>query len=274
MFKSKSSKALLASIAALSFAVGYTGLAATGPSLLGTTAAFAQTHDDGTHEDGGGKGPKYQGGGQGGQGQGAQQDGDHGQGGQGGEDASKGPRAGGGGEDETESDGRGPQYGKPSGERGTKPVWAQEGIPEVELGRLNVIRSPNQVLDRALGEVIANFDPAASAALYSGTAANFETTIVANWDTVTYVDSPLENLALLKELWTTQSTSLPGVTPSNLIELSAIFIGSASDKTMPVSNLTVEALAKIVGVQMPQSVIDSIADKAEDVRAAIALAHG
>jgi hypothetical protein len=37
-------------------------------------------------------------------------------------------------------------------DRGKRPVWAQEGLPEVELGRLNAARAPDHVLTRALGE--------------------------------------------------------------------------------------------------------------------------
>jgi hypothetical protein len=218
------------------------------------TSAYAQDHE-GSDGGTGKKGPQYKGGGTAGAGG----------------EAGQGPQAGGGGED-SDSDGRGPQYGQPSGSQGGKPVWAQEGIPEVELGRLSVARSPDRVLDRALAEVVANFDSTTMAALYSGTATTFAETVLANWDTITIIDSPLENLALLRELWTTQSTSLPGVTPTNIIELSAIFIGTASDKTIPVTVDTVTALATIFGVSL--ATVETIADKAEEVRLAIYTAHG
>lgn len=215
------------------------------------TSAYAQDHEGSDGGGGGGKGPQYKGGGAG--------------------EGGQGPQAGGGGED-SDSDGRGPQYGQPSGSQGGKPVWAQEGIPEVELGRLSVARSPDRVLDRALAEVVANFDSATMASLYSGTATAFAETVLADWDTITIINSPLENLALLRELWTTQSTSLPGVTPTNLIELSAIFIGAASDKSIPVSTDTVTALATIFGVSL--ATVETIAAKAEVVRLAIYTAHG
>ena len=41
--------------------------------------------------------------------------------------------------------------------RGKRPVWAQEGIPEVELGRLNVSRAPGRVLAHAEGEALATY---------------------------------------------------------------------------------------------------------------------
>jgi len=181
--------------------------------------------------------------------------------------------------DEVESDGRGPQYGQPEeGEdQGGKPVWGQEGIPEVELGRLSVIRSPDATLDRALAEVVANFDPATMSVYYEMSAATFSDTMEQSWDTVTIIDSPLENLALLTELWTTGDVSLPGIDvpeDNTMVDLAAIFIGVASDKTLPVSNATVLALATIIGVSLPTDTLQDIADKAEDVRLAVLVGHG
>jgi len=176
-----------------------------------------------------------------------------------------------GGEDDGK---RGPQAGKPEEGRGGAPVWAQEGIPDVELGRLNVIRSSEPVLERALDEVVANFDPATMEGLYESSANGFIAEISANWDTVTLIDSPLQNLSLLKELWTTGATSLPSVQPASFIEFSAILLGSASDKNIPVSLNTVKALAIIIGVDLSEASMGSIASRAEKVREAILLAHG
>jgi hypothetical protein len=237
--------------------------------------------DAAAQQGGQGQGGQGQGGqGQGGQGGGGHSDGghddggdDHGSGGQGGQGSGgQGPRAGSGEPDD--SDGKGPQAGKPAEGSGGKPAWAQEGIPEVELGRLNVARSPDHVLERALNEVLNNFDPAASASLYGMTAAQFAAYVEANWDTVTIIDSPLENLALLDEFWNTGSTSLPGVTPASTADLSGILLGAASDKNVPVSTDTVSALATIMGVSMSDATINSIAAKAEDVRLAILAGHG
>lgn len=119
--------------------------------LLGTAAFVAPQWSNNfvpaawAQEDGGeGKGGQGQGGqGQGGQGQGGQGQGGDGQG------------QGGPGED---SDGKGPKAGS-GGSDGGKPVWAQEGIPEVELGRLSVARSPDKVLDKALAEAVASLTP-------------------------------------------------------------------------------------------------------------------
>lgn len=179
---------------------------------------------------------------------------------------------GGPGED---SDAKGPRYqgGTNVGSGGGKPVWAQEGIPEVELGRLNVARSPSKVIDKALAEALANFDPSASAALYSMTAEAFAAYVKANYDAVTRVDSPLENLGLYKDVVSDGATQLPGVTNTK-VDLAAIFLGSASDKNVAVSADTVVAVTKILGLTLTDAEIASVAAKAEIVRAAILEGHG
>ncbi len=208
--------------------------------------------------------------GQGNQGQGNQGQGAQGSRGQG------GPNTSAGGEED--SDRRGPQYGQPAADeqRGGKPAWGGEDYPEVELGRLSVIKSPDKVLDQAFNEVVSNFDAAASADYYEMSASAFANEAATNWDSMTIVDFPLQNLALLRELWTTGNTSLPGVdlSSTDITELSAILIGVASDKELPVTEDTVRALAIIIGVNLPDSGIAAIAQRAEDVRESVAVGHG
>ncbi|QYO77317.1 hypothetical protein [Devosia salina] len=246
------------------------GAVALSLALLGTTSlvsapTFAQ--------DGGGAG----------QGQGGPGGNDSaGQGGPGGSDnagqgqgaSDQGQGQGGPSED---SDAQGPRAGQPSGEdRGGKPAWAQEGIPAVDLGRLSVIRSPDQVLDQALAEVVATFSPDL-VPLYEMTAGDFGDYVLAHWSDEGFaiIDSPLQNLALLEELWQEGDTSLPGVDPASNLELAAILIGTASDKTLPVSYDTVLALAVIVGaVNLSEADIQYIAAAAEAVRIDVATAHG
>ena len=278
---SKTRRLVLSSVAAV--AIVAAGGSFFGPNLpdLGADTAMAQGgggqggpggsggsggHDGGSHDDGAHDGGPGGGQGAGGQGAGGQGTGGQGAGNQGGV---VGPRG-----DEPDSDGRGPQYGKTDGDKGGKPVWAQEGIPEVELGRLNVIRSPDKVFERALAEVLANFDPETTAYLYEMDAFDFAQEIKDKWDTIAMIDSPLENLALLEELWSTGSTSLPTVDPASQIDLAAILIGCASDKNIAVSDETVLALASIVGVDLTHATIDAIALKAEAVRVAVLEAHG
>lgn len=184
-------------------------------------------------------------------------------GGRGGSDDRSG-RGGGGKRSFEDGDARG----------GGQPAWSREGIPEVELGRLNVARSPDHVIDRAFDEVRSEFDPAASAGLYSMTAEEFAATVRDNWDTVTLVDSPLQNLGLYRDIREDGASELPGVTPATTTDLSAIFLGAASDKTMPISVDTVQALDTIMGLPaLTDAEASALAAKAETVRQGIQTGH-
>lgn len=187
-----------------------------------------------------------------------------------------GGHVGGPGED---SEGRGPQYKPGSGTRG-KPVWAQEGIPEVELGRLNVARSPANVLDRQFAEVLRTWNPSLAepsnitiAQLYSMSVSQFIAYLQSvNFKELTLIDSPLQNLALLKDLLIDGKISLTGVTPYSLNDLAAIFIGVASDKNIPITTDTIIALSKILGITISDPA--AVAALAEAVRQAVLVAHG
>lgn len=195
--------------------------------------------------------------------------GDHGNqgGGQQGQDnQGQGKGQAGPGED---SDGSGPQSGSPSSSGGGKPVWAQEGIPEVELGRLSVARSPDKVLDRALdeaaaaltGDVVSFYNLSLDDAIY---------TLSTQFDDVTFIGSPLQNLALLQDLL---EGGTRGVT-SSTGTLAAVLLGTASDKTVPISTDTVIAVTTILGTPVTEDSAASIAIAAEAVRVAILAGHG
>ncbi len=128
-----------------------------------------------------------------------------------------------------DSDGKGPQAGASGGSGGGKPVWAQEGIPEVELGRLSVVRSPDHVLASALEEALATQSDSITS-FYNLTLDQAITELSLNWDNVTVYDSPLQSLALLQDVLADGQTSLVGVT-NDTVTLEALFLGIASDKT-------------------------------------------
>lgn len=163
----------------------------------------------------------------------ASEDGTSHSGGHGSSHVSKGKGGGGsshdsGGDDHGSSHvkgkGKGSHGGGKSGsdavtrDRGRRPVWAQEGLPEVELGRLNAARAPDHVLSRALDE--------AHAALAA--------------DPQTGVHSPPQNLALYWEAMTSQGTWTR--------EQAATFLATAADKRVPITTDTVRALNLILGV--------------------------
>lgn len=135
--------------------------------------------------------------------------------------------------------------------RGQRPVWAQEGIPDVELGRLNVSRAPSRILARAEDEALATYLEE-MAALYNLTADAAASLLESSFRDVSRYDSPLQNLALYKDVMIFGDTQLreidSGVVAASQLDLAAIFLGSASDKTIPISEDTVVALNRILGL--------------------------
>lgn len=222
--------------------------------------------------------------------------GDHGSRGSNAGDA--GGRGQGQGGPSADSDAKGPRYGgegsKPAaGTQGGRPPWAKEGVSsDVELGRLSVARAPAQVLDRSLGEALATLSPTfynAAIAIADNASLSSDQKIAAlqtlvkqsfTDTTMVRIDSPLQNLALYKDVLpdskiVAASATYDASSASRLLVLTAIFIGSASDKTIPITVDTVKAVNTIMGLTLPSSVSDAeLATWAEAVRVAIAEAHG
>jgi hypothetical protein len=215
--------------------------------------------------------------GSGGQGQGSGNQGGQGQGSKGsqsGQGNQGGSGAGQGGPD-PDSDSKGPQAGEPAntGSGGGKPVWAQEGIPEVELGRLSVARSPDQVLQRAFEEALAGLSPE-MIDFYSLSLDEMIYELSTNWDNVSLLDSPLQNLALFQDaLDGTSVLTTLGVTNST-DTLLATFLGVASDKAVPISSDTVVAVSTILGTPITGAAADALAADAEAIRIAVLAGHG
>jgi hypothetical protein len=203
--------------------------------------------------------------------QGAQQgEGQGGPGNQGGQDNQGGDGSGQGGPS-ADSGAQGPQAGAPADTGGGKPVWAQEGIPAVELGRLSVARSPDQVLDRALAEALATFVPAMED-FYEMSLDEMIEELSLNWDNVTIYDSPLQNLALMKDLLADGATQLPITNDKDT--LLAVFLGVASDKTIEISADTVIAVTTILGYPITGQAAIDLAVDAEFIRIAVLAGHG
>lgn len=203
------------------------------------------------------------------------------------------------GDEGTSTDKQVPRYGgsesnqKPAaGTTGGRPAWAKEGIPEVELGRLSVARSPEHVLDHAFSEAVSNWSTMGTtvmvlsaegqetltmtvAQLYSLSATEFSYIVKTYYSSIVRIDSPLENLSLLKSYVLTDASPLSGVSPAGQDDMVAIYLGSASDKTIPITADTVTAINTILGLPSltPEQTAD-IAVKAEDVRLAILSGHG
>ena len=211
-------------------------------------------------------------------------DSDHGagKGGKGKSGTSGGGHEGSGSESASDRGGRngdngsgGKKSGQSNAQKGQRPPWAQEGIPEVELGRLNVARAPRHVLDRAYDEALASFT-ADMATYYNLSLGEAIDALSSDFDNLNFIDSPLQNLALLRDIMGNGGSvlnSLDEVQNSDAT-LAAVFLGTASDKTVPVTPETAYAVGIILGFEMSPAQATALATDAEKVRVAILQGHG
>ena len=200
-------------------------------------------------------------------------DGGKGQGGQGSQSGqdNQGSNAQGQGGPGPDSEGQGPQGGVPPEETGGRPPWAKEGIPEVELGRLSVARSPDQVLDRAYAEALAQI--ADMADFYNLSLDEMETELADNWDDITIIDSPLQNLAIFRDaLDGSIDLSAYGIS-NDPFTIMAVTLGVASDKTLEITPETAYAISVIFEDPMTEAEATALATAAEDIREAVYEGH-
>ena len=187
----------------------------------------------------------------------------------------KGPKAGGDHADGGSGAGQGGKGG--SGEKGgsgNRPVWAGEGLPDVELGRLNVVRSPTHVLDRAYAESLSEFTTG-MAEFYSLPLRDALDRLRTEFRDIEMIDSPLQNLALFREALGGTSVLITSGGVSNTNDsLMAMFLGTASDKSIPVTPETAYSVALILGYELSQASATALAENAEAVRQAVLEGHG
>lgn len=113
------------------------------------------------------------------------------------------------------------------GKSRSRPVWAGGAIPEnLELGRLNVARAPEKVLDKALQETYATVLDK-----------NGDNILDADAD-FAVIDSPRANLALYREA----ISGTRRVEGAWTLDQAALFLGKAADKNIAISTDTVSAL--------------------------------
>ncbi|MBT8455692.1 MAG: hypothetical protein HKO95_09410 [Rhodobacteraceae bacterium] len=210
-------------------------------------------HDDGGHDDGG------------------HDDDGHDDGGHDGGSKGKGGEGGKGGS----SDGRGAQKGKDTDRDRGQPPWAREGIPEIELGRLNVARAPSHVLDRAYYEALSNFTDD-KVAFYNMSVEEAAAALRSDFRNIAMLDSPLQNLSLLRDIFQNGDSVLNTLdeVENDAQTLAAIFLGAASDKSIEIVPDTAFALSVILGYELSEAEAVALAGKAETIRAAIKDGHG
>lgn len=143
----------------------------------------------------------------------------------------------------------------------------------MELGRLSVARSPDQVLQRAYDEALATLSPE-MVSFYSLSLDEMIFEMSTNWDNITIIDSPLQNLSLFQDALD-GSSALTTFGVTNTTEtLLAAFLGVASDKTVPISANTVVAVSTILGTPITGAAADDLAADAEAIRIAVVAGHG
>lgn len=113
-------------------------------------------------------------------------------------------------------------------------------------------------------------------AFYSLPFDNADTTILSelslNWDNLTIYDSPLQNLALMEDILEDGDSQLPVNNDADI--LMAVFLGVASDKTLPITSDTVIAVTTILGYPITGQDAADLAEDAEAVRIAVLAGHG
>lgn len=194
-------------------------------------------------------------------------------------------------DEETDSDKKGPSYkgGTSAAGKKGKPAYAGDIAKtgydsSVEMGRLNVAKSPSKVIDKADKDALITLFATPElyklatladviAAIKSGTLPGTTTPIVR-------IDSPLQNLGLYKDLLTdgklVSTTGETFTTSLSKTDLLAIFLGGASDKAgAAVSVNTVTNMNIILGLtdRMSATEIEAVAAGAAAVQAAILEAH-
>lgn len=118
---------------------------------------------------------------------------------------------------------------------------------EVDFGRTSVVRSPASVLEQQLQDVIVNLSTAGCVTL--DPAGRLVTSV--NTDGVVSsaaIDSPLQNLAIYRQLMLTGSIGVNLPEPSNILDTAARSLGASSDKTGKISVDMVAYLNQILGL--------------------------
>ena len=125
---------------------------------------------------------------------------------------------------------------------------------EVDFGRINAVRSPDDVFDRQLQDVIVNLTTADCVTL--DPAGRMVTSRVADDGTVSSsaIDSPLQNLAITRQLLLTGTIGAPLPQGAGVLDTAARGIGAGSSKTGEVNVDLVAYLDQLMGLTAPGTV--------------------
>jgi hypothetical protein len=136
------------------------------------------------------------------------------------------------------------------------------------LGRLSVVQLPEHVLERARLEALAMMD-AKRRAFYNQSLSKMVETLSRNQDDTAFYVSPLQNVALLRDVLDgNTSLSKVGVT-NKAATLSAAFLGMAADRTTPISTETVMAVSAAFDKPISRKEAAALASDADRIRQAV-----
>ena len=137
---------------------------------------------------------------------------------------------------------------------------------------MSVARSPDHVLDRAYDEAMLTI--ADMADFYNLSLEDMITELSLNWDDITLIDSPLQNLAIFRDaLDGGIDLSAYGIT-NDTFTIMAVTLGVASDKTVPITAETAYAISVIFEMLMTEAEAVALATAAESIRIAVLAGHG
>ena len=100
------------------------------------------------------------------------------------------------------------------------------------------------------------------------------TALSTDFDNVSMIDSPVANLGLLKDVMDGTSVLEAEGVENDAEVLAAVFLGSASDKTVEITTDTADAVATILGYDLSPEQAEALAIDAEAIREAILEGHG
>ena len=125
---------------------------------------------------------------------------------------------------------------------------------EVDFGRINAVRSPDDVFDRQLEDVIVNLATADCVTL--DPAGRMVASRVADDGTVSSstIDSPLQNLAISRQLLLTGTIGAPLPQGADVLDTAARGIGAGSGKSGEVNVDLVAYLDQLMGLTAPGTV--------------------
>jgi hypothetical protein len=95
-----------------------------------------------------------------------------------------------------------------------------------------------------------------------------------DWDNVQFIDSPLQNLALMRDALDGNSVLMSSGISGDNDALLAVFLGTASDKSVPITADTALAVSTILGQPLSRDEAEALAEDAERIRQAIVEGHG